>query len=115
MQNNPANDNYQEVVDFLSRELCVSKEDLSPCSKIFHDLGVDGADAVDLINKYSEIFNVDISGFPCSEYFGDEGTASPFKLIARFLMGQRTIDEMKPLTVGDLAEGIKLKRLKPGS
>lgn len=114
MQNNFTNDDFQKIIDFLSRELCVKKESLSLHSRIFHDLGVDGADGIDLINAYSEKFNVDIGDFPYSEYFGNEGAISPFSLVSRLLMG-RTMDDKKPLTVGDLAEGVKLRKLKPRS
>ena len=117
MQNNHPDEVYLLVVDFLSDELSVNKEKLSPHSRIFHDLGVDGEDGVDLLNAYSKKFNVDISDFPYSAYFGDEGTISPFGFLARLLKG-RTKDNKKPLTVSDLVEGVKsqgLSRMSPST
>jgi hypothetical protein len=40
-------------------------------------MGIDGDDAVELIEEFSERFGVDMSGFVCSRYFGPEAAWNP--------------------------------------
>jgi len=63
-------------------------------TSIENDLGITGEDGFDFIKKYSELFNVDISKFVFSYYFHPEPS-----LFVNY-------GSVKPLTLGDLENGI---------
>ncbi len=75
-------------------------------SRISEDLKLDGDDASDLLQEYSEKFNVDISNFPYTEYFCSEGF-NPFAMLINIFYPKR----YKSLTIKDLMKGIDEKIL----
>jgi len=64
------------VISFISELL--SAKSLSLETRIGEDLGVDGDDAVELLEEYSKRFSVDISNFSFDDYFGPEVGFNPF-------------------------------------
>lgn len=97
-----------KVIAFLSKELKVDNCTLQDDTRIFHDLGVDGDDAIELIESFSQQFDVDVSGFPYEQYFGAEVSLSPFAIITQIL-GKRK--KFQPLCVADLVSAVKLRKL----
>ncbi|MCX2800793.1 DUF1493 family protein [Microbulbifer thermotolerans] len=94
------------VIDFLSNETAISASKINLSTRLFHDLGIDGEDAMDLISEFSKSYEVDVSNFQYSEYFGNEGAASPFSLI-KMILNCRTQADKKELTVEKLIESIR--------
>ena len=70
--NNETSVKYQAIVSFLSRELRIKKSKIHWESRVFHDFGVDGDDATELLDLYSREFQVEIDGFDFDVYFGCE-------------------------------------------
>ena len=66
-------------------ELIAEKQMIAPNSitgeSTFYQMGIDGDDAVELIEEFSERFGVDMSGFVCSRYFGPEAAWNPLIFI----------------------------------
>ena len=108
MQQDSNNDKdlQKKVISFVSSFIGIRSESLHMESSLFHDLGVDGEDAVELLEAYSNKFNVDVREFPFLEYFGNEGVLSPFSLITKLVTG-RLKDNKKTLTISDLIQAVK--------
>jgi len=85
-----------QVIQLLIDELNIAYEEVNLTSSLFHDLGVDGDDASDLLERFSKEFNVDISNFKFNDYFGSE-VSFVFKLFFPF-----SKKSFKKLTVQDL-------------
>ena len=49
--------------------------DVQPTSRLFHDLGIGGDDAFEMLEQVAERFGVSFSGFQFSRYFPDESEA----------------------------------------
>ena len=96
------NDLSDAVINFLSEELSINKLKICNDTRIFHDLGVDGDDADELLSNYSDKFNVNINEFSFSIYFGLEASLTPISLI-KHLLGKSK--KLKPLFVKDLIDG----------
>jgi acyl carrier protein len=93
-----------EVIEFIAKELGISKMKLKMESRMFHDLGVDGDDAGEFIVAFSKRFDVDISDFIFNDYFGNEG-CNPFALFISLFNSKK----LKPLTVAMLIEAAENK------
>ncbi len=111
MNANSENKNFIELKSFLSTFLGIKEEEINFADSLFHDLGVDGDDASELLKNYSSNFNVDIDDFEFENYFGVEASASLVQVIFKGLIKSDEHDRKK-LTVEDLANGVKLGRLE---
>jgi acyl carrier protein len=109
--NNKTNEINDKVIKFVSNQTGIKENKLMLDSSIFHDLGVDGEDALELLNAFSKEFNVDISTFPLLDYFGNEGTLSLIGLIKR-LSSMDMREQKKKLTIDDLIDSAKQGNLK---
>lgn len=98
------------VLDFLSNTLKKPKSKIHLSDSIFHDLGVDGDDAIDLIRDYSERFNVSLDDFKINDYFGSEGSSLIHLVIE--LVTKRSYKSMPRLEVKDLIEGVRIGTLR---
>ena len=63
----------KEIFNFLSKELMISEKKLNINSDLSKDFGVDGDDFSELIDVFSEKFNVDVSNFLWYFHFKEEG------------------------------------------
>lgn len=74
----------EQVFLFVVRELGIKKAKLSLSSRLNHDLGMDGDDAVEFFEKFKTEFRVDLKplGERWSEHFGPEGVSPVATLIA---------------------------------
>jgi len=105
------NDLVAKVIEFVSNEIGIDEAKLKPELSLYHDLGVDGEDALELLEAFSKVFNVDVTGFPLPDYFGNEGSMSPIGFL-KGLITSRTKDCKKRLTIEDLIESAERGRLK---
>ncbi|MDO8827249.1 DUF1493 family protein [Methylophaga sp.] len=89
-----------EVIAFLSEFTGVKSENISSDTLINDDLGVDGDDGFELLEKFSARFGVDLS--PISEtYFGPEGFSVGFLVLWPYYLYRR-IKGYKPQTIAPL-------------
>ena len=67
-----------ELKALMARELGVSPDRICAMTSLLHDLGVDGFDAEEFIEKYAQYFTVDMAGFDVRRHFGPEAPFNPF-------------------------------------
>ena len=91
----------QQVRDFISHECSIPLQRISVESALVDDLGIAGADGVELMLAFSRRFSVDISAMNLGLYFGDEG----FSLLPWHWWRRRA-----SITVGDLVAAARSKR-----
>lgn len=82
----------QEVIELLARFSSWESREISPELSLFHDLGMDGADASDFFEAFSQQFSVDLSSLylDWNRYFKPDGwtTKDVFKTTSGiFLIG----------------------------
>jgi acyl carrier protein len=72
----------QRVIRFLADERALKSDEISLASTLQNDLGLDGNDAVELFDKFSREFHVDITPIKpiWNRYFGPEGIPFLFGL-----------------------------------
>jgi len=70
------------VLDFVARETGRTKGNIHLSSRLFHDLGVDGEDGIDLIEKFGTEFSVDLSTFVAGKHFGPEAAFIPSRFFS---------------------------------
>ena len=80
-------------------------ERIQPSSRLFHDLGIDGDDAEELLVALGKRFSLPIEDFPFSQYFGSEVGAGWRHLFMAVLGIGRA--RLKPLTVQQLADWVE--------
>lgn len=65
-------DMFKRVESFVSESLSLREEEkrsLSADTRLLHDLGMDGTDAVEFMEAFSEEFDVDMSEFEFDRHF----------------------------------------------
>jgi acyl carrier protein len=97
----------RDVISFLGEWLSCDDKKLGLDTRIGEDLGVDGDDAVELLEEYSKRFSVDISNFPFNEYFGPEVGSNPISFL--YCLFVKNPGNLKTLYIRDLVEGTKRK------
>jgi acyl carrier protein len=65
-------DMFKKVESSVLKFWPPSKKPLSEDTRLLHDLGMDGTDAVEFMEAFSEEFNVDMSEFKFDRHFGPE-------------------------------------------
>jgi len=72
----------ERVVSFTADQIGMTPEEIRLDSRLLHDLGMDGDDAVEFFEKFSERFHVDVTalGNRWSQHFGSEGGVNPVLL-----------------------------------
>jgi acyl carrier protein len=89
------------VREFIASTLSTSVEKVTLEKSLFHDLGVDGDDALDLINGFSVKFNVSLKGFDFQKYFGNEAASGPVAFFVE-LFKKESSGKLLRLEVADL-------------
>lgn len=90
------------VLRALARKTGLSVEDIRPESRLFHDLGLGGDDAAELLDAFERDFTVDMSEFDFSTYFPSEPN-----LFSIFV----SPGPKKELTVQALIQGVANRKL----
>jgi acyl carrier protein len=91
-----------KVIEFIARETGFSVKDITSESDLFKDLGIDGDDATELITKFGQKFNIDMSNFNFTKHFGSEGSFIPFLVF--FPSWWKSRCKLKPITISDLVK-----------
>jgi hypothetical protein len=91
--------NIDQLIQFIREEIGEFKVEINSLTQIEDDLGVTGDEAIDLIQKISKKFNIDIHEFDYKKYFHPEPT---------FL---NTYGQIKPLTIGNIEAAITSGKL----
>src|SRR6266567_9076321 len=60
------------IIKLIADQSGVKPEQISLETRLNLDLSIDGDDAAELLELYSEAFGVDMTGFQWSKYFRDE-------------------------------------------
>ena len=100
---------YLKVRAFVAQHWKVKREKLSETTRLAQDLGLDGDDAAEFMEKFSETFNVDLTSFDFSRYFGPEAGFNPFYSLYLLLFNRKKLRQ-DPLTLRDLAEAVRNNR-----
>lgn len=88
-----------ELIAFVREEYGLGTLPVNESSRIEEDLGIAGDEHWELIRKYAQLFNVDVSKFPYQEYVSSEpGLFTPQT-------------PTKPITIGNLKRGIEIGKL----
>jgi len=104
------NDQFEDVLKFVADYCSLDVDDLRPATSLFADLRIDGDDAAEFMQAFSNRFGVDISEFNFSRYFGSEAGFNPVVSLFRSMLG-RTY-RFTPITIADLAKAAESKKWK---
>ena len=102
----------EEVKKFISISLSVPLNRISEETSLFHDLGIDGDDAVDFLNEFSDYFNVNLSKFNFNDYFGAEASPTPWGFVSE-LITKSNFSKIKRLEIKDLIRAVKNGEFDP--
>lgn len=92
------------VIDFVCERRRVPREFVTADTSLSWDLGLDGDEAIEFLEEYSERFSVDVSHFEIGKFFGPEG-CNPFLFpIGIYLWLTRRQQREKSLKVRHLIE-----------
>lgn len=86
----------------LANKSGIKPESILPDHRLLQDLGIDGDDAVELINSIARRFQIDMTGFDIEAYFRSEPNL--FSIFRRRSRVLRELALKVPLTVRDLQE-----------
>lgn len=78
-------DIHNEIVDFVSDWVGAPRRKIKLNTRLFHDLGIDGDDGVELLGAFCEKFQVDPHAKLMDRHFGTEAAATPWTFIRWFL------------------------------
>ncbi len=100
-----------QVVEFVAHNLGVRVSKLRMDARLFHDLGVDGADGWELLEEFAERFHVDMTTLELDRHFGPEAGANPLTFV-RWLFDPafRRGDQMQPIRIKDLIQAATARR-----
>lgn len=76
-------DNFERIKSLIVKNNWESGEKINISTRLFHDLGLTGDDAVDFFIAFNKEFNVDISNFDLYKYFSKEGGVNLIPLLYR--------------------------------
>jgi hypothetical protein len=85
------------IIQMVTERLPDRSHEISLESRLFHDLGITGDDADELLTDYVDAFQVDMTGFKFTDYF----TSEPPSMFEKW---SKQNSPRPPITVGDLVE-----------
>jgi acyl carrier protein len=89
------------VREFVATARYTSVDKVTLDKSLFHDLGVDGDDAVELINGFAAQFNVSLDGFDYQKYFGAEVASGPVVFLVELFKKEKS-GKLRRLEIADL-------------
>jgi acyl carrier protein len=95
----------KELVDFVIERSFTKRDIVTPDTRLMHDLGLNGDDAIEFMMEYGKRFNVDLSRFFANEYFDGEGLQIIDAILEKLKLRP---NRLKPLPIGCLQAGINL-------
>ena len=96
-----------KVAAYLSEFCSIDIDKIKSDSELVKDLHIEGDDGVELIESFSQRFNVDMTSFNTDDYFVPESGFNPFFALWQIIFGKRKI--LKPLHVYDLVNSVRMK------
>ena len=97
--------------EFVAEELDIDPAKLKDEDRLQHDLGLDGADAAAFMEKFAARFDVDMSRFAFSDYFGKESLGCiPLWIVWIVIPPLRP--KVRPVTLADLNKSVRAKKWK---
>ena len=109
-------DMFKRVESFVSKFWLQEKSSLPENTRLQHDLGLDGTDAEEFMEAFSEEFDVDMSEFEFDSHFGPEAppnlTTLARYLYCRLVGGDPSgliSSELIPITLRDLVSAAKAR------
>lgn len=90
------------IIRLNARKTGLQLEEVTPSSRLVHDLRIDGDDAEELLTEYSEAFDVDLTGLNFGSHFRSEPN------ILTIWWGK--IDHLAPITVSQLVQAAHVHR-----
>ncbi len=103
-------DMTEKIIDFLSTELAQPPEKIHLRTRLRQDLGINGADAADILEAFSLTFDADIDDFRINDYFEVEAGVNPVLSYMLWMLGNGK--PLKTLRVADLARAVEIKKLR---
>lgn len=104
----------EKIKDLVVKIWPAKREKLTTNTRLAQDLGMDGLDAFEFIEKYVEIFGVDMTEFEFNKHFGPEGLEISFHFyqLYCFLFARHKLKDLEPIpvTLGDLVIAAKNKK-----
>ncbi|PJB73178.1 MAG: hypothetical protein CO093_01230 [Alphaproteobacteria bacterium CG_4_9_14_3_um_filter_47_13] len=94
---------------FLAEELAIPPETINLTARLRQDLKLDGTEAAELLELFSLVFDIDISGFRINDYFSEGTMISP--LLSGFLWVFGNGRPLKTLRVSDLVHAFDKGKL----
>ena len=103
---------YGRVKAFVAEQVVwASEAELTPDTRLFHDLGIDGDDGDELLEAFCEAFSIEnMNEIDVSAYFGPEG-CNPFAVFYLFFARHKFL--FIPITLRDLVRSAEAKRWIP--
>ena len=102
------NEQVWEVKQFVADNLHIPIDNLTSETRLLHDLGIDGDDAIEFLEQYSEKFHVDISNMNFDSYFGPEAGFNPIYYLLNKLFCKEKLKKIS-LTIDDLIKAAEKK------
>jgi len=99
-------DIMSNVIELVSDFTGFPKNEINAKTRLGEDLGIDGQDAYDFIEQFSETFNVDMQNFCFDVHFGPEASFDPFSYLYFLLFNRKKI-QMIPVTIEHLVKCAK--------
>lgn len=99
------------VIDFLRNELSLPQSKLTLELSLFHDLGVTGDDAAELLENFSCDFGVDLNEFEFQVYFGNESSVPLSEMILEIIC-KKSSEKFKRLEIQDLVKAAETGKLQ---
>lgn len=106
------------VIDFVAHHACARREQLTPDTTLFGDLGMDGQDGWEFMEDFGEEFDVDLSRFRADRHFGPEGLpvwaplswlfCLPFQLVRKPASPEERAG-LQPIRIRDLINAAEQK------
>jgi len=93
----------EEVIELVARKTGKSKDKVTP-EKTFYQLGIDGDDAVELIDELCERYKVPVEGINLRRYIGPEASFGVISHIFNAVTRKSHVEpeEHKELKISDL-------------
>lgn len=102
----------KKVMQFLSDFTAVAVDKIHPKTDVARDLGVDGDDAIELLDQFSQEFDVDLSDLDGSKYFEPEQGWNPIVYFWMLASGQHKKNRKEPMYVQYLIDAADRKAWK---
>lgn len=105
----------EAIIAFVARETGMKPSKLTLSTRLMHDLGIDGDDAVEFFEHFEQEFGVNLSDFPYHRHFGPEGLDLFGVKLTRFIWRLFNLEypytyEYIPITIKDLIAAAHAKR-----